>query len=186
MGNLRLWAYTLSKYIIQALLGAIQALIIAALFAWTVGMPEKGILFSNAFFEIFLTLWLTILASMALGFVISALVKSGDKAMTCAPFVLIVQLLFSGILFELKGVGEKIAYLTISKWSVESLGSIANLNALETKLQQQLPTAEHEFQEIFKFTKGHLLQHWCVLGIMVLICGILTTVLLRRVSRDDR
>lgn len=186
MGNLRLWAYTLSKYIIQALLGAIQALIIAALFAWTVGMPEKGILFSNAFFEIFLTLWLTILASMALGFVISALVKSGDKAMTCAPFVLIVQLLFSGILFELKGVGEKIAYLTISKWSVESLGSIANLNALETKLQQQLPTAEHEFQEIFEFTKGHLLQHWCVLGIMVLICGILTTVLLRRVSRDDR
>ena len=79
---------------------------------------------------------------MALGFVISSLAKSGDKAMTLAPFVLIIQLLFSGILFELKGAGEKISYVTISKWSVESLGSIARLNDLTMKIQQQIPTAE--------------------------------------------
>lgn len=186
MSNLKLWAYTLSKYTVQAILGIVQALLITIVFAIAVGMPERGVFFETAFFEIFFTLWLTIMASMALGFVISAMVKSGDKAMTCAPFVLIIQLLFSGILFELKGVGKKIAYVTVSKWSVEGLGSIANLNDLETKLQQEMPNAEHEFQKIFEYTKGHVLHHWAILGVMALICGILTTVLLRRISRDGR
>ena len=49
--------------------------------------------------KMLLTVWLTVLASIALGFVISAVVKTGDKAMAIAPFVLIIQLLFSGILF---------------------------------------------------------------------------------------
>ena len=49
--------------------------------------------------------------------------------MAVAPFVLIIQFLFSGILFTLKGAGEVI-YRTISRWSVESLGSIAKLNKL--------------------------------------------------------
>ena len=186
MSNLKLWAYILSKYMVQAVLGVVQALLITIVFAMAVGMPEKGLLSSNAFLDIFLTLWLTIMASMALGLVISAMVKTGDKAMTCAPFVLIIQLLFSGILFELKGAGEIIAYVTVSKWSVESLGSIANLNELETKLQQEMPGAEHEFQEIFEFTMGHLLCNWAVLAGMAVLCGILATVLLRRVSKDGR
>ena len=76
--------------------------------------------------------------------------------------------------------------MTVSKWSVEGLGSIANLNDLETKLQQEMPNAEHEFQKIFEYTKGHVLHHWAILGVMALICGILTTVLLRRISRDGR
>ena len=52
------------------------------------------------------TVWLTVIASVAMGFIISSVVQSGDKAMAAAPFVLIVQLLFSGILFTLKGAGK--------------------------------------------------------------------------------
>lgn len=136
--------------------------------------------------ETFITVWLTIEAAMALGFVISSLAKSGDKAMTLAPFVLIIQLLFSGILFELKGAGEKISYVTISKWSVESLGSIARLNDLTMKIQQQIPTAEHKFQEIFKSTGAHLTQNWLIMGGMTIVCMILCTVLLRSLSKDGR
>lgn len=123
---------------------------------------------------------------MSLGFVISGVVKSGDKAMTCAPFVLIIQLLFSGILFELKGMGNQIANFTISKWSVESLGSSANLNELTTKMQEEIPGAEHEFQEIFEFAKDHLLQNWGILAGMIVVCGIITILALRNVARDGR
>lgn len=186
MGNLKLWSYTLSKFLIQMILGAIQAVIMVLVFKISIGIPEKGILLKNSFPELFVTMWLTITASMALGFVISALVKSGDKAMTCAPFVLIIQLLFSGILFELKGLGNQIAKITISKWSVESLGSIANLNDLTTRMQEEIPGAEHEFQEIFEFTRNHLLQNWGILAGMVVICGVITTVVLKNVSRDGR
>ncbi len=186
MGNLKLWAYTLSKFLIQSVVGVLQAAVMTAVFGLVVGMPEKGILFENSFFELFVTVWLTITASMALGFIISAFVKSGDKAMTCAPFVLIIQLLFSGILFELKGAGNKIAYATISKWSVESLGSIADLNSLTMKMQEEIPGIEHEFQDIFEAVSKHLLTNWAILGGIVVLCGIITTVLLRNVARDGR
>ena len=106
--------------------------------------------------------------------------------MTCAPFVLIIQLLFSGILFELKGAGSKIAYATISKWSVESLGSIADLNSLTMKMQEEIPGIEHEFQDIFESVSKHLLTNWAILGGIVVLCGIITTVLLRNVARDGR
>ncbi len=186
MGNMKLWSYTLSKFTIQMVVGLLQAAVITAVFGIVVGMPEKGILLDNSFLEMFATIWLTITASMALGFIISAFVKSGDKAMACAPFVLIIQLLFSGILFELKGAGSKIAYATISKWSVESLGSIADLNSLTMKMQEEIPGIEHEFQEIFEFAKKHLLTNWAILAGMVAICFILTAVLLRGVAKDGR
>lgn len=186
MGNLKLWSYTLSKFVIQMLVGVFQAAIMTVVFQLVIGMPEKGILLDNSFPEIFLTIWLTITASMALGFIISAIVKSGDKAMTFAPFVLIIQLLFSGILFELKGTGSKIAYMTISKWSVESLGSIADLNDLTMKMQEEIPGLTHEFQDIFEAAKGHLLGHWLALAGMIVLCGIVTTLLLRNVAKDGR
>lgn len=186
MGDLKLPWYVLSKFAVQTLLGMIQALLITGIFTLTVGSAEEGILFSNPFMETFITMWITIEASMALGFVISSLVKSGDKAMTLAPFVLIVQLLFSGILFELKGAGEYISYATISKWSVESLGSIAGLNDLTMKIQEQIPTAEHEFQKIFESVGSHLGLTWGVLIGMSLLCMILCMILLRNLSKDGR
>ena len=186
MGNLKLWSYALSKFAVQILVGAAQSAVMTGVFAFAVGLPERGILLKAGFPEMFVTVWLTVTASMALGFILSALVRSGDKAMACAPFVLIVQLLFSGILFELKGLGSKIAYATVSKWSVESLGSIAGLNSLTMKLQEEIPNMEHEFQEIFEFSKRHLLTHWGVLAAMAAFCGIVTTVLLRNVAKDGR
>lgn len=186
MGNLKLPFYTLSKFLVQTLVGLVQALLMVLVFSVTVGLPEEGILFGSPYFEILITVWLTIEASMALGFVISALVRSGDKAMTIAPFVLIVQLLFSGILFELKGAGEYIAYATISKWSVESLGSTTDLNSLQLRIQEQLPAAEHKFQEIFEHTSGHLLGNWAILLGMMLLCAVVCTLMLRMVSKDGR
>ena len=189
MGNLKLPLYTISKFFVQTLLGALQALIMMVVFSTLVGHPEEGVFFSNAFFEMWLTVWMTIEASMALGFVVSALVKSGDRAMTFAPFILIIQLLFSGILFKLEGASEKIAYATVSKWSVEALGSISNLNNLKTKMEVEMPDVpgvEHKFEEIFEATRGHLAQNWLILIGMMLLCAIVTTVLLRSVARDSR
>lgn len=184
MGNLKLPFYTLSKFLVQTLIGLIQALLMSLLFVLLIGKPEEGILMNNAFLEIMVTVWITIEASMALGFIISAIVKSGDKAMTMAPFVLIVQLLFSGILFKLDGAGKYIAYATISKWSVESLCSSANLNDLPMKVQ--IPGAEREFEEIYEFAAGHLWGHWGILAGMVLLCAVVCTVALRRISKDGR
>lgn len=186
MANLKLPVYIASKFLVQTLLGAMQSFLMITIFAFAVGMPEEGIFLEAPYLEMYVTLFLTVEASMALGFVISSLVKSGDKAMTLAPFVLIIQLLFSGILFELKDAAEYIAWVTISKWSVESFGSLSRLNDLTMKIQKDFPQIEHEAQEIFEATVSHLSMRWGIMAGMMLVCAVLCTFLLRSLSKDSR
>lgn len=180
MANLRLDAYISSKFIVQMLISIIQALLLVIVFTLTVGEPE-GVLFSNPFAELTFTLFLTIFSSAGLGLVVSAVSKNSDKAMTVAPFLLIIQLLFSGILFELSNFTEKISYLTISKWSVAALGISSNLNNLLS-----LGGIQREIEEIFEFTKINLYKTWIVLASFVILCAIISGVLLKNISKDSR
>lgn len=186
MANLKLPLYTASKFIIQLCLAVVQAFLLTLVFAVSQGEYPKGIWLDSYVPEIFLTVVLTILASMSIGLLISAFVKTGDKAMTMAPFVLIVQLLFSGILFKLEDAAKYIAYLTVSKWSVESMGSILDLNSLTLRMQKDFPKLEHEVQDIYEHAGLHVLSHWGVLLAMTLMFVLLTTALLTRVKHDQR
>lgn len=186
MANLKLPLYTTSKFIIQLCLAIVQAFLLTLVFAVSQGEYPKGIWLDSYVPEIFLTVVLTILASMSMGLLISALVKTGDKAMTMAPFVLIVQLLFSGILFKLEDTAKYIAYLTVSKWSVESMGSILDLNSLTLRMQKDFPQLEHEAQDIYEHVGSHVLSHWGVLLVMTFLLVVMTTALLTRVKHDQR
>lgn len=186
MANLKLPIYILSKFLIQAVIGLVQSLLLVGVFLLAVGKSKEGILLGHFFPEILVTVWLTVLASMAVGFIVSSIVKTGDKAMAVAPFILIVQLLFSGILFTLKGIGEWISYLTISRWSVEALGSIVNLNDMQLKLQKDIPTLEHEAEEFFEYSAGHLWSAWGILAFMAVAFSVISVLLLRGVAKDSR
>lgn len=186
MANLKLPGYILSKFTLQAILGCFQALILSLAFLGLTGADKKGIFLEHFHLEIFFTVWLTVIASITMGFVISAIMKTGDKAMTLAPFVLIIQLLFSGILFTLEGAGELISYCTVSRWSVEALGSISKLNGLSLKLQADYPMLEHEAESFFKATKAHLQQSWIILGGMTILFTVISMVALRRIAKDSR
>lgn len=186
MAGLKMGVYILSKLFVQCLLGAVQSIYLVFTFLLIVKGNEEGILFDSFYLEILVTVWLTVLASIAMGFIISAIVRTGDKAMAAAPFVLIVQLLFSGILFELKGVAEYISYVTVSRWSVEALGSIVHLNDLELRMQADIPTLEHEAESLFDATKSHLMQDWGILAIMTAVFMVISLLLIRNVSRDER
>lgn len=179
-------SYIMSKITVQLTLGVVQAILLTTTFLVLVGVGKEGILFDSFYFEIVLTVWITIAASVALGLAISAVVKTGDKAIAVAPFVLIIQLLFSGILFELKGASEYISYITISKWSVESVGSIAHLNELDLRLQGEFPKMIHEAEEMFEASVGHLLQDWGVLIFMVMLYSIISLFVIRNASKDER
>lgn len=186
MANLRLSGYIFSKLLIQAVLGLIQSIFLVGAFLLLLQAEEKGIFFSSFYLEILATVWLTVMASVAMGLVISSMVKTGDKAMALAPFVLIVQLLFSGILFKLEGAGETISYCTVSRWSVEALGSIAHLNKLDLRMQEEIPTLPHEAESIFEATGGHLLMTWGILAGITAIFIAASILLLRNISKDGR
>ncbi len=186
MGNLRLSMYIISKYVVQFAICLVQGAILSAVFLLLCeNSLKKGLFLEQAEIEVFITMFITILASASIGLIISALVKNADRAMAVAPFILIVQLLFSGILFTLKGVSKKISVLTISRWSVESLGNIARLNKLPLKMQAQY-NIPHKAESIFKHTQGHLTRTWLIMLGMTVVCAVISTLVLRNLKNDQR
>lgn len=186
MTSLKLPVYVLSKFFVQAMIGLFQAVLLAGAFMLAVGKDNPGLFLDSFIPEIILTVWIVIIASEAMGFVVSANAKSGDKAMVVAPFLLIIQLLFSGILFKLKGFGEYISYATTSRWTVEALGSIADLNGLPLKMQEEYPMIEHEVETFFEATKEHVLTCWGILGLMTVLFLIVSMISLRQLPKDSR
>ena len=149
MGNLKLPIYMLSKYIVQGVISLIQAVILVLTFVLIKGAPDcKGVIFSNATVEIIVLIFLTIYAAAGMGVLLSSITKSADRAMAIAPFVLIVQLIFSGILFELNGVTDKLSYLTYSRWAMESIGSTCDLNSLDPPGQEESEQVEEQFDDL--------------------------------------
>lgn len=186
MTNLKLPVYVFSKFAVQSLIGAVQAIFLTGTFLGAIGKNGEGLFLDSFFPELILSIWLVILASEALGLAVSANAKSGDKAMVAAPFILIIQLLFSGILFKLEGFGEWISYVTVSRWTVEALGSTVNLNDLPLKLQADYPMIEHEAEAFFEATKAHVLQDWGILVGMTFLFLIFSMFSLRKLAKDSR
>ena len=186
MSNLYLGVYILSKCIVQGILCLIQTGILLGVFVAAVGMPEEGILLDNAFMELYVTMFLTIYASSSMGLIVSALSKNADRAMAVSPFLLIIQLLFSGILFELKGASETLSMFTISRWSIECLGSSSNLNDLTMRIQEEFPMYERETDEMFEFAASHLWGNWGLLCIFVLVFAVVSAIVLRNLSNEQR
>lgn len=186
MAGLRPGVYILSKMTVQTVMGAIQAVSLVMTFLLLTGSSEKGILWDPFHMEMTVTAWLTTVASAGLGLAISAVVKTGDKAMAAAPFVLIVQLLFSGILFELKGAAEYISYVTVSRWSVEAMGSTARLNDLQLRMQEEFPTLVHEAEDLFEISERHIVTDWIILIFMAVAFSTISLFMIRKVSKDER
>ena len=135
MGNLRLWGYIVSKYVVQGVICFLQATLLVAIFLRLMKhSAEAGLYFAKPGMEIWITMILTIFASASMGLIVSSLMKNGDRAMAVAPFVLIIQLLFSGVLFTLDGMAEHVSKITVSRWAMECLGNITNLNKLTSRL----------------------------------------------------
>lgn len=186
MGDLKLSSYIMSKFFVQALIGFVQAILLCGVFLSAVGKNISGIYFDTFITEILVVIWLVILTSEAMGLLVSANARSGDKAMVAAPFLLIIQLLFSGILFKLTGFGKMISKITVSRWAVEALGSITNLNNLPLKMQTDYPMIEHKAESLFEATRKHVALSLGVLIGMTVLFLLLSAVTLHRISKDSR
>ena len=189
--GLRLRCYTSSRALLQFILCAVQSGIMVMSYigikiCYDNALPESGILTGSAVLEFYITLLLLMYAADTMGLFISCIVKKTETANVLAPYILIVQLIFSGILFKLEGFAEKVSYLMISKWGMEALGSISELNDLPLKIQLTVPTVPHEAEKIFETTKEHLLTVWGILLAFSVVFLVVGNLLLHRVSKDSR
>ena len=192
-GALRICCYTGSRTIIQTILCFIQSLVLTLCFPsveliYGNDMPKYGLAFDGIFLEFFISVFLLMLAADALGLMISCFVKSEQLASQLSPYILIVQLLFSGVLFPVNGAASTVSALMLSRWGMEALGSSCDLNELPLRLQEEMPLIPipHEAEDAFDHETGHLLLVWLILVFFIVVPIVIGNFGLHRVKHDGR
>jgi len=126
-------AYLMSKVIVLGVVTAFQGVIIAAIGFSTRNMPSEGLIVVKApAIEMALAIIALGFTSMMFGLIISALVKTAEKTMPLLVMFAIVQVVFTGVLFQLfdtPGVAQ-FAWLMPSRWAVAAMGATADMNTL--------------------------------------------------------
>ena len=179
--GLRISSYILAHVVYELCLCAAEALIVLLVtLIKNIGhLPPSGVaLFMPV--DMYVTLLLVTFASDMIALLISSIVRRENTAMTVMPFVLIVQLVMSGTLFELKGFTEAVSWLTISKWGLNGMIAIANTaSSLHNEyIVSHMTGADPK--------AGTLLTVWGVLLAFAAVYILLSMLFLRRVDRDER
>ena len=112
----------------QCLLEAIIVTVITMIFNKD-NIPDSGVMMPVVL-ELTIVFFVIIFSSDMLGLMISCMVRTPQTAMTVMPFVLILQLIMSGMIFELKGFTEKASNLMISKWGLNAICITSNVNSM--------------------------------------------------------
>ncbi|MER5974371.1 FHA domain-containing protein [Streptomyces sp. NPDC002055] len=135
-------AYLMSKVIVLGVTTAFQAVIICAIGFSVRKLPEEGVVFGPPAVELCLSVIAIGFTSMMFGLVISALVKTAEKTMPLLVMFAIVQLVFTGVLFQIFGKPglEQFAWLMPSRWAVGAAGATLDLSRLMPPWDPQNPT----------------------------------------------
>ncbi|MEV7683329.1 FHA domain-containing protein [Streptomyces sp. NPDC088341] len=171
-------AYLMSKVITLGVITAIQGVIICGIGFATRTLPEEGLIMPPAV-EICLVVIALGFTSMMFGLVISSLVKTAEKTMPLLVMFAIVQVVFTGILFQVydsPGL-EQFAWLMPSRWAIAGAGSTLDLAHLMPPWDQDNPTNLDPLWE-------HSASQWGMnIGVLLFIgvvCGFAVSRLLRR------
>ncbi|MBW4614975.1 MAG: ATP-binding cassette domain-containing protein [Desmonostoc vinosum HA7617-LM4] len=177
--NLSLTAYLGSKIITLGGLAVIQSILISLviILCFSSPTPELTINYQPLlipvpwFLGVFVTTFLTILTSVSLGLLVSASTKNSTQANSALPLLLLPQIIFAGVLFDMKGVGEYISWLMLSRWSVGAYGILGKVNLLVPVITsedndisssiKQLPMFDNTLQNLL-LSWGLLLAHTIV------------------------
>ena len=194
-GALRIGCYTASRAILQAILCLVQSTVLCLAIPCVKlvhgnEMPSEGVLGIPVMIEYFVSLFLVMYAADAMGLMISAIVKKDEMASKMAPYILIVQLLFSGVMFEMKGIAKGLSALMLSRWGMESMGSVSNLNSFPPRIHTEVPgtagIVPFYDEAAFDNDPGHLLLAWGVLLLFVAVQLTVCAAFLKKVKNDTR
>ena len=145
--GMHITSYVAAHLIYQLFLCALQAAITLGV-CISVGMhlPEKSLITSSPYADIYITLLLITFSADTMSLMVSAIVRTTTTAMTAMPFLLIIQLVFSGQFFSLPASVSGLADATISKWGMTALCIQADVNNLPSTLIWNKLVAAGDYQ----------------------------------------
>lgn len=197
MTNLNLGSYVTSKLVVQALLCAVQMLIVVIIFMLSVqskkDLPTSGALFGSIWTEYFISLFLLAFAADTTALIISALVKTPESSSSFIAVVLITHIVFSNVLFQLKGVMKTLSCLLPSKWGYEALAISTVFNDTKVPFFVQHPDLHLQFGNYLAAVKPNfinsgerLLMIWGILLLYSIVTAIICRLLLMRIKHESQ
>lgn len=180
--GLHISSYVLAHVLYEWVLCAVETLIVLLVVLITNSghLPDSGVLISM-FVDMYLVLLSVTFGADMMSLVISCIVKDENAAMTVMPFILIIQLVMSGVIFEMSRAKELLSYLTISKWGMEGLSAVANTTRSVYTQALLLGSVEYSSPEGASVLFACLLLNYFVL--IYIAVGIIA---LKQVDRDER
>jgi ABC transport system ATP-binding/permease protein len=202
MVNLKVLPYLLSKAAIYSVFVVIQVALYMLIISLGVDFPKNG-LYLPGVLEIFVSMFLTMMAGITFGFIISAVSRNTEMAIYLLTMMLFFQFFFAGTVFDLRGNAfEPLSYFSTTRWSLTALGvtidmpKIAESTILCTNVPenpfdpdgatktvcQHYPDARDDL--LIPYDEPLLLQSWGVLMAMSALFLGITGVLLARTKSD--
>ena len=128
--GLHMTSYVAAHMIYQAFLCILQvAITIGVCLLMKVQFPEGSLITPWPLVDFGLSLFLITYCADMLALLISAFSRTTTTAMTIMPFLLIVQLLFSGAFFSLPEEAMPLTNLTATKWGLTALCAQGDYNS---------------------------------------------------------
>jgi len=201
MVNLKVFPYLSSKVAVFTMFAAIQTFLYLIVLSFGVDLPDQGFYFSGPI-ELFITLFLTMIAGMGIGFVVSAISRSSDMAIYVLVILLFFQFFFAGTVFDLRDkTAEPLSYITTTRWALTALGVTIDMeeqveatiicNSLPDNPQTPLDESERlvcanypDATENLMLPYGddELLKSWGILIAQAFIALTITAILIKRLD----
>lgn len=164
LAGLGLLPYVLSKVTVLAAQSAAGAALLFLVVCLHLRLPATTLVLP-APAEMYVTLLLTTLAGATLGLALSAIAQSATMAAYLVFFVTLLQVLFSGLLFELPPAIRPLSWLTVIHSSLDALGSTIDVPRLgETAKILGRASPVTQLRIPYAHDSTHVLGRWVALG----------------------
>ena len=174
-------AYMMSKIIVLGIFSVIQGAIISAVGFLPRKLPEHGLIVQNMpMIEMTIGMILLSFAAMMFGLMISALVKTAEKTMPLLVMFAIVQVVFTGCLFQIFGKPglEQVAWLMPARWGTGIVSTTLNLSELMGPWNKDFQHPNYD--PLWKHSVAHWAIDASVLVVISIVIGVIVTRLQRR------
>lgn len=171
-------AYLMSKVIVLGVITAFQGVIICGIGFAPRALPDEGLIMPPAV-EMCIVIIALGFTSMMFGLVISSLVKTAEKTMPLLVMFAIVQVVFTGTLFQVYGSPglEQFAWLMPSRWAIAGTGATLDLAHLMPPWE---PKSPNDLDPLWDHSIGQWGFNLTVLLLIGVVCGFVVARLLRR------
>lgn len=158
--GMKISAYITANVLWQAVLCLVQSAIIFVICCIFIDFSKSTHLLISPYVDNFITIYMLTFGAAILGIMVSSLSGTPTTAMTIMPFVLIVQLIMSGVLFELKDITEAISYITLSKWGMSAFGAESDLNSYELAIKDVLVEQHVPIDQLLPKENDFYIHEW--------------------------